>query len=79
MNWKRYGRKRSWPNLRYYSDIFLEGIRKISEVSRPPGRDMNPGHFEYKAGVFSSYYSLPFEQNCRGNLIKLFMKKVFLV
>jgi hypothetical protein len=28
MNWKECGRKRSWPNLRYYSNICLEGLRK---------------------------------------------------
>jgi hypothetical protein len=27
-NWKGYGRKWSWPNLRYYLRIFLEGLRK---------------------------------------------------
>jgi hypothetical protein len=38
MNWKGYGTKLSWPNLRYYTGIFLEGLRKItlnfSQVSR---------------------------------------------
>jgi hypothetical protein len=28
MNWKGHGRKWSWPNLRYYPGIFLEGLRK---------------------------------------------------
>jgi hypothetical protein len=27
-NWKGCGRKRSWPNLRYYPSIFLQGLRK---------------------------------------------------
>jgi hypothetical protein len=28
MNWKGFGRKHSWPNLRYYPGIFLEELRK---------------------------------------------------
>jgi hypothetical protein len=28
MNWKQYGRKQSWSNLRYYPGISLEGMRK---------------------------------------------------
>jgi hypothetical protein len=28
MNWKGYGRKELWPDLGYYSGIFLEGLRK---------------------------------------------------
>jgi hypothetical protein len=33
MNWKKYGRKWSWPKPRYYPDICMEGLinsRKIS-------------------------------------------------
>jgi hypothetical protein len=26
MNGKEYGRKNSWPDLSYYSGIFLEGL-----------------------------------------------------
>jgi hypothetical protein len=33
MNWKGYGRKRSWPNLRQYPGIFLEGLREITKNS----------------------------------------------
>jgi hypothetical protein len=29
MNWKGFGRQRSWPNFRYYPDIRLKGLRKI--------------------------------------------------
>jgi hypothetical protein len=28
MNWKGYGRKQSWPNLKHYFDICLEEMRK---------------------------------------------------
>jgi hypothetical protein len=27
-NWKVYGRKWSWPILRHYPGIFLDGLRK---------------------------------------------------
>jgi hypothetical protein len=33
MNWKGYGRKWSWPNLRYYPGIFLEGLWKTTKIS----------------------------------------------
>jgi hypothetical protein len=32
-NWKGFGRKWSWPNLRYYPGIHLEGLRKTTENS----------------------------------------------
>jgi hypothetical protein len=58
MNWKGCGRKRSWPNKRHYPGIFLEGLRKstknLSWDSRSPGRDLNPGPPEYKAGVLTT-------------------------
>jgi hypothetical protein len=28
MTWKGFRRKRSWPNLRFYPDTRLEGLRK---------------------------------------------------
>jgi hypothetical protein len=31
--WKRCGRKRSWPNLRYYAGIFLVGLRITKNIS----------------------------------------------
>jgi hypothetical protein len=34
LNWKRYGRKRSWPNLRYNSGICLEGQSHKQPQSR---------------------------------------------
>jgi hypothetical protein len=58
MNWKVYGRKRSWPNLRYYSGICLEELRKttntLSQGSRSLGRDLNSRPPEYKAGVLTT-------------------------
>jgi hypothetical protein len=35
MNWKGYGRKRSWPNLRHYLSMFPEGLIKIHEKFQP--------------------------------------------
>jgi hypothetical protein len=58
MNWKGCGRKRTWPNLRYYPRMCLEGLRKttkhLSQDSRSPGRDLNPGPPEYEAGVLTT-------------------------
>jgi hypothetical protein len=58
MNWKGCGRKRSWSNLRYYPRIWLDRTRKtiknLSQDSRSPGRDLNPGPPEYEAGVLTT-------------------------
>jgi hypothetical protein len=47
MKWKRYGRKRSWPDLRYYPDFCLYELRKstknLSQDSCCPCRYVNPG------------------------------------
>jgi hypothetical protein len=55
MNWKGYGRKRPWPYLSYYSNTFLEGLRKtpknISQDSLSLDREVNPIPAEYKTGV----------------------------
>jgi hypothetical protein len=44
MNWKWYGRKQSWINLKYYIGICHEGLWKtmknLSKDSRSPGRDL---------------------------------------
>jgi hypothetical protein len=26
--WKEFGRRRSWPELKYYPEIILEGLKK---------------------------------------------------
>jgi hypothetical protein len=55
LNWKRFGKKRPWPNLRYYLGICLEGLRKatesLSQDSRLLGRDLNPEPSDYEAEV----------------------------
>jgi hypothetical protein len=54
MNWKRCGRKRSWPNLRYYLCICLERLSKtsknLSQDSLSPGQGLNPRLSEYEVG-----------------------------
>jgi hypothetical protein len=56
MNSKGFGRKRSWP--RYYPRTCLKELRKslktLSQDSRSPGRDLNPGPPEYEAGVLTT-------------------------
>jgi hypothetical protein len=51
MNWKGFGRKRPWPNVRFYSKIRLEGLRKtmknLNQNSRSPDRDLNLAPPEY--------------------------------
>jgi hypothetical protein len=50
--------KWSWPNLRYYPGICLEGLskmmRNISQDSRSPERDLNSGSPEYEARVLTT-------------------------
>jgi hypothetical protein len=47
MNWNGVGRKWSWPNLRYYPDIRLEGQRRdtknLNKDNRSPGPRIEPG------------------------------------
>jgi len=33
MNQERYGRRQSWPLLRYYPGIYLKGLRKMIKSS----------------------------------------------
>jgi hypothetical protein len=58
MNWKGFGRTRSWPNWRFYSCIHQEGLtkhRKISlENDRLWGQDLNPRLPECEAGVLTT-------------------------
>jgi hypothetical protein len=58
INWKRFGRKGLWPNLRYYPCVYLEGLRetmkRLSQDSWSPGRDLNLGPPIYEAGVLTT-------------------------
>jgi hypothetical protein len=40
MNWKECERKRLWPNMRHYLNIFMEGLKTVTKKvsSRFPGR-----------------------------------------
>jgi hypothetical protein len=57
MNWEEYRRKWSWLNWNYCPGICLEGLRKninnLSQNSRSPGIDLNPGPSEYE-GVLTT-------------------------
>jgi hypothetical protein len=53
MNWKGCGRKRSWPNLRYYTGICLEGLRKTTKTC--PSRNFNTGPPECEARVLNTW------------------------
>jgi hypothetical protein len=57
MNWKGYERKRWWCNLRYYTSICLEGLRKTTKKSvRMPdfGPRFESEPPEYKVGVIAT-------------------------
>jgi hypothetical protein len=57
MNRKRFGRKRSWRNLRYYDGIRLEGQRKTTKTpnqhSRLPGSRFEPGTSRIRNSSFN--------------------------
>jgi hypothetical protein len=50
---ERRWKKRSWPNLKQCPGIYLDGLRinheNLSQVSRSPDRDLEPGLPEYDA------------------------------
>jgi hypothetical protein len=58
MNLKVCERKWSWPNLRHYIDICLEGLREttitFSQNSLSPVRDLNSEPPEYEARVLTT-------------------------
>lgn len=55
MNWKLYGRKQSWSNLRQKFDICLKGHRKITKYLSQDGQslaqDFKLGLPKYEAGM----------------------------
>jgi hypothetical protein len=57
MNWKGYGRKRWWLNLRYCPGICVKGLRKTTKnlrINRSLGRDLNPGPTECEVAVLTT-------------------------
>jgi hypothetical protein len=52
MNWKRLGRKPSWPNFkvlfRYSPGGTEESTKTVIQDSQSPGRDLNPGFPEHE-------------------------------
>jgi hypothetical protein len=84
MNWKGSGRKRSWSNVRYNTDISVEKLSKttknLSQGSRFTVRDLNPGSPEYERRSVLAHntclytvacvlQSKPFEARARRNSI----------
>jgi hypothetical protein len=59
INWKWSVRKQWWPSLRQTLSICLEGLRKTKKNlildRRYPGRDLNLGPPEYKAGMLTTW------------------------
>jgi hypothetical protein len=65
-NWKVYGRKRPWLNLRYYRGIFLDRMRKtrkyLGQYSLFPGRESNRTSPEQKPQVLPEIQLARFTQ-----------------
>jgi hypothetical protein len=76
MNWKGCGRKRSWPNLRYFPSICLEGLRTtkntVSQDSQSPGQDLNLGPtYEINIQFTVLHNEEPFDLQCTDHLVLL--------
>jgi hypothetical protein len=56
MIWEGRGMKQSWPTLRHYLGIFLEGLKKTTKTqdSWSPNRDLNQRPPEYETGALST-------------------------
>jgi hypothetical protein len=69
MNWKGYERKRSCPNFRYCTGIFLEGLPKttknFSQDRQSLDRDLNPEPPEYTKQEY-----LPLDHDVLSNRLK---------
>jgi hypothetical protein len=63
MNWKRFGRKRSWP-LRYHPGIHPERLRKLTKNLNQDSRESNPGPREYDAQYAALSLALHMERIC---------------
>jgi hypothetical protein len=54
MSVKGFCRKRSWPNLIYYGGVYLEGLRKTTEIlsqhSQSPGKIIETARVSQKSG-----------------------------
>jgi hypothetical protein len=58
MNWKRWGKKRSWPDLRYYVSVCLEGLKKTSVTNAGLQDEISvPGLAEYQPGEMKGYFT----------------------
>jgi hypothetical protein len=61
MNWKGFGRKRSWTNFKVLSRHSTGGTvenhkKTLFKIAGRRGRDLNPGPLDYEAGVLTFLY-----------------------
>jgi hypothetical protein len=58
VNWKGFGRNRSWPNVKVASQHSIGGTEEnhdnVSQDSLSLGRNLNPRPPEYEAGVLTA-------------------------
>jgi hypothetical protein len=57
MNWKGFGRKRSWPNRKVYRHLpggTEENHEKPVMIAGRWGLESNPGPLEYEIGVLTT-------------------------
>jgi hypothetical protein len=58
MNWKGFGRKRSWPNFKALCRHSLDGLMKTTKssvrIAGHWGQDLNPRPPEYEDGVLTT-------------------------
>jgi len=66
VNWKLFGRRRSWTNVRSDLVLCLRGLVKntthLGQDNRLPDRDLNPELPKYEVGMPPIRYSPPFLQ-----------------
>jgi hypothetical protein len=63
MNWRGFGRKRSWPNFKALSRNSPGGTEKKARktsirIAGHRGRDLNLGSPEYEAGVLTARHEV---------------------
>jgi hypothetical protein len=82
MNWKGFGRKRSWPNFKVLSRNSLEGLRKtvkiLIRIAGCRGQKSNTGPPEYEAVVLTTQLRRPVRV-CKDALVMYLTRRTWLV